>query len=210
MKVLALTRFSELGASSRLRFYQYIPYLRQRGIHIDPMPLHGDDYLTDLYCKNSRSFSQMLKSYSRRVLNLLTSGKYDCMWMQAEVFPWFPGLAEWVISRSRIPYIVDYDDAIFHYYDKCSSTLVRLLLGNKITSVMRRAACVVVGNSYIAEKAIEARAKRIEIIPTVVDLGRYPKEVPAKSKKNDLTIGWIGTPVSQALLKSVLPALNGA
>ena len=39
MKVLLLSRYENLGASSRVRTYQYIPYLKDEGIDVTIAPL---------------------------------------------------------------------------------------------------------------------------------------------------------------------------
>ena len=56
---------------------------------------------------------------------------------------------------------------------------------------MKYAGVVIVGNRYLAQRALDAGAKHIEIIPTVVYLKRYA--VPSKEKKDPFVIGWIGT-----------------
>ena len=48
MKVLYLARYGRLGASSRVRGYQYLPYLREAGLDITVAPLLPDAYLTAL------------------------------------------------------------------------------------------------------------------------------------------------------------------
>ena len=49
LKILLLSRYGHLGASSRYRSYQYIPYLRKEGIEITVAPLFDNDYIKDLY-----------------------------------------------------------------------------------------------------------------------------------------------------------------
>jgi len=104
------------------------------------------------------------------------------------------------------PYIVDYDDAIFHNYDRSGNPLVRTLLGKKIDVVMREADAVVAGNEYLASRAREAGASRVEIVPTVVDLGKYPHVPP--SEDGPFTIGWIGSPTTAQYVEEIAPALR--
>src|SRR5574338_366280 len=56
-------------------------------------------------------------------------------------------------SRLQVPYVYDFDDAIFHQYDLNSSRLVRKLLGGKVPDVIKRATHVVAGNRYLADFA---------------------------------------------------------
>ena len=48
MRILLLARYGRLGASSRVRFEQFLPYLRAAGHEIVSEPLFDDDYLTSL------------------------------------------------------------------------------------------------------------------------------------------------------------------
>ena len=93
-----------------------------------------------------------------------------------------------------MPYLVEYDDAIFHRYDRHPNPLVRRLLGGKIDTVMRRATTVVVGKEYLRDHAIKAGARRVEMLPTSIDLARYPSPAPARNEV--FTIGWIGSPAT--------------
>ena len=48
-------------------------------------------------------------------------------------------------------------------------------LREKHRELIRGAALVVAGNDYLASYARDAGAARVEIVPTVVDLQRYPR-----------------------------------
>jgi glycosyltransferase involved in cell wall biosynthesis len=114
-------------------------------------------------------------------------------------------LESW-LWQSPVPYIVDYDDAVFHRYDLNPNALVRLLLRNKIDMIMKSATIVTAGNDYIAKRARRAGARRIEILPSVIDLKRY--SVVPVSRGEVFTIGWIGTPVTSPYLGLVQAALR--
>ena len=208
MNCLLLSRYGRLGASSRLRFYQYLPFLESQGIHVDTAALLDDSYVHNLNSENSTDWASILGSYARRVRSLACSRRFDLVWVEAEVFPWLPDLAELWLSWKRIPYVVDYDDAAFHRYDLHRAALVRWVLGRKIDRVMKRAALVVAGNSYLANRARQAGSARIEILPTVVDLCRYPA---SKSKRsNDFVIGWVGSQTTSRYLMLLHDVLRQA
>lgn len=80
------------------------------------------------------------------------------------------------------------------------------MLGGKIATVMRLADTVIAGNAYLASYAQQAGAKRVESIPTVVDLDRYPATLPI-SESQIFTIGWIGSPSTARYLRDIAPAL---
>lgn len=137
---------------------------------------------------------------------IVGAGRFDLVLIEKEVFPFLPALAEWWLSVRKIPYIVDYDDAIFHNYDLHPHSTVRRLLGGKIAGVMRRAASVVCGNTYLGAYAQRAGAKRVTLIPTVIDTDRYrPRAVRTHGP---LVIGWIGSPTSLKYVRALLPVLR--
>ena len=47
--VLLLTRYERLGASSRVRFLQFLPALERQGFTFDVQPLLDNDYVRSLY-----------------------------------------------------------------------------------------------------------------------------------------------------------------
>ena len=205
MKILLLTRYDRLGASSRLRALQYLPYFQSLGWQVDPVPFFSQAYLRNLYAAQS-VWKEVLLAYLRRFKALTRAGDYDLVWIEKEVLPFFPAVAERLLNALRIPYMVDYDDALFHQYDLHRLWPVRSVLGRKIDAVMRHASLVVAGNEYLAERARNAEARRVEIVPTVIDLDRYPAPDPqGETTDRPLIVGWIGTPKTSRYLHPLKP-----
>ncbi len=169
------------------------------------MPLLGDYYQEDLYAGRSRRWGRIAWAYLRRLLALGQSRAFDLLWIEYELFPWFPATAERLLARVRTPFLVDYDDPIYHRYELHGSRLVRLLLADKIDMVMRRATAVTVGNDYLGERARAAGARCVEYLPTVVDLERYRTDPPFGG--GPFTIGWIGSPSTARYLVPLAPML---
>lgn len=205
MRILLLSRYSRLGASSRVRFFQYLPLLESNGWQVNVSPLFSDRYLQALYSSQFRGI-QVIAGYWRRVRALVRARRYDLIWIEKEAFPFMPALAEWLLAKIGVPFVVDYDDASFHRYDNHRSWLIRSLLGRKIDAVMRHAALVVAGNEYLAGRARAAGARRVEIVPTVVDLARYKPAQP--DEHVPLVIGWIGSPSTAHYLAAVAPVME--
>lgn len=205
MKVLLLSRYSRLGASSRYRSYQYLPFLTEKGVDVTVSAFSSDHYLQQLYSQRSTPVGDIARSYFHRFVQLRKARSYDLVWLEYEAMPWLPYFLESLLYAG-LPYVVDYDDAIFHRYDQHPSPLVRQALGKKIDKVMRNAAVVIVGNEYLADHAHMAGAARVELVPTVVDISKYPK---TPQPNNALfTIGWIGTPRTARYLESISRALQ--
>ena len=206
MKILALTIYDSLGASSRIRTIQYIPALRNQNIEVSVSPLLSNYYLETLYANQKRKLGDVAKSYFQRLRVLVSCGKYDLIWIEKELFKSFPAFFERLLDFLNIPYVVVYDDAMFHYYDLSKNYFVRRFMGKKIDVVMRHAACVIAGNEYLAERASTAGAKRIEILPSVVDLNRY--KITSQPKNKIFTVGWIGNPETTKYLYLIQDALT--
>jgi glycosyltransferase involved in cell wall biosynthesis len=149
---------------------------------------------------------EVLTGYWRRLKALVHAGRYDLVWIEKEIFPFLPSAAEHLLRKLGVPYLVDYDDALFHRYDKHCRWLVRVLLGGKIDSVMRDSALVVAGNEYLADRARLANARRVEIVPTVVDLERY--KVIQSIRDDFPVVGWIGSPATSHYLPTIGPAIE--
>ena len=205
LKVIAFTRYAANGASSRLRIYQYITPLKSYGIDIEPSPLFNERYINLLYSGKARSVSNIIVCYLRRVFKLIFLAKYDLILIEKELFPYLPGIFESLFFYFKKRYIVDYDDAVFHCYDQSNNFYIRLL-SRKIDVIMHRADIVISGNEYIAKRAKAANSKNIKIIPTVVDIDKYPASCNKKSPS--IIIGWIGTPSTVHFLEVVRESLE--
>ena len=204
MKVLMLTRYGRLGASSRLRSLQFVPWLGAAGLEVTVHPFLDDDALRTRYRNGSYGVGMMLRSYWGRVRELLRCGAYDLVWIEKEALPWLPPSIEKMLLR-KVPYLLDYDDAVFHNYDMHPRPLVRILLGRRIDRLMASASLVTAGNEYLAQRARDAGARRVEIIPTVIDLERYTPKTDYASEVP--TIVWIGSPSTVRYLATVAQPL---
>lgn len=205
MRLLMLPRYEPLGASSRLRTYQYIPSLQAAGFDVTISPLFGDGYVRALY-EGTNRLHEALRGYARRVRAQLGAAKFDVVWLEKELLPWTPAAFDRLCGRAAV--VVDYDDAIFHRYDEHKQGIVRWMLGDRIDSVMRRADVVTAGNAYLAARAEAAGCPRVERLPTVVDLQRYAPRLPGQTGQ-PVVLGWIGSPATAHYLHAVAPVVAG-
>ena len=205
--LLMLSRYGPLGASSRLRSYQYLDALRATGITVEVHPLFDDAYVA---ARNrglgSPPIASIVTGYLKRLAVTPALRQARAIWIEYELLPWLPFAFErWLYHRQ--PTIVDYDDAIFHRYELHRWSPVRSLLGRKIDRIMAAASVVVAGNDYLAERARRAGARRVETIPTVIDLARYRQKEGARDGDR-LTIGWVGSRSTIAYLRALEPVLR--
>ena len=188
------------GASTRYRFYQYFEALKKAGASCDVIPLFDDTDLESLYQNNKRSLFRVAYLFLRRAraILLINAKNTDFLIIYTELFPYTPPLFELLLRFKKVPYILDYDDAIFHQYDRHRFKLVKFF-------IMKHAELVTSGNNYIGDYAIRSGAKRVEVIPTVVDMDHY---VNIASQKNQtFTIVWIGSPSTSNYLNHIAPVL---
>lgn len=192
LKILFLTRYGQLGASSRLRSHQFLPQLISAGIACVVSSLFDDDMLQYKYCHGKYKYFAVFIAYCRRIWALMHRYQFDAIWIEKETLPYMPTWLEKQLLRG-IPYCMDFDDAIFHNYDQHPVALVRYLFGRKIDNMMATATLVVAGNEYLAARARQSGAPWVEVVPTVIDLERYlPRSQPALPK-TQFVIGWIGS-----------------
>jgi len=205
LHVLLLTRYGRTGASSRLRFFQYLPGLDEYDIDVHPAPFLDDAYLRDLYGGRRPPMGRIFAFYSERLRHLVKARDFDLVWIEKEALPWVP---EWPGMRTidAPPVVVDFDDAWHLRYKESSNSLVRWALGKKLEHIARNADFVIVANRFLQNWAEQAGARRVTCVPTVVDLRRYPQaELPAPEP---FTIGWIGTPETLPYLDTIKGALT--
>lgn len=205
MRILLLSRYDRLGASSRVRSMQYLPYFYKNGMNVDVEPLFSNAYLTALYSGNAR-WRKALSGYLHRLRVFLNVRKYDLIWVEKEISPFLPAGLERLLNVLGVPYVADFDDALFHRYDRHRLWPVRALLGRKIDAVMRHAAIVIAGNEYLAERARSAGAQQVEIVPTVVDIERYLTSCEASN--HTPIVGWIGSPTTSRYLLALKPVFE--
>ncbi len=205
IKLLILSRYDRKGASSRYRLMQYIPYLEANGFECDLSSFFDDEYLHNRYVGNNWRLTTF-GYYIRRFKKLMKVKQYNLIFIEKEIFPFLPAWAEKILAKLDIPYVVDYDDAIFHRYDLHQYKILRRLLGDKVKSVIKFARLVTAGNNYLSSYANEVGAQAIELIPTVVDLDFYDA---VDVKKSDIfTIVWIGSPTTARYVEGIEDALT--
>jgi len=207
MKIALLTKYGNLAASTRQRFEQYRPFLQEVGFELEPRPLLDDTYLKQLYAGRQPSRSHITVRYLDRLRWLLSSPEVDLIWLHCELYPFLPGTIEGLARIPGKPIVFDFDDAIFHNYDKHPKREVRRFLGRKLENTIGGAEMAFCGNAYLANYT-RPLCRRTEIVPTVVDTEVFRQPLN-KRTTGPLRVGWIGTPSTwNEYLMSILPMLK--
>ena len=191
VRVLALTRYARKGASSRVRFLQYVPHLERLGDRVTVQSLLPAAYLDRLYAGGDRQLGVVAKACAERLAALLRHRDADVIWLQREIFPYAPFFAESLLASGR-KLVIDFDDAHHLYYKAIKAGWAQSLYGDKIERLMRRADTVTVGNRTLADYARAVGARNVQLIPSAVDTTRFTTAPAAEP----FTVGWIGTPMT--------------
>lgn len=209
IKLLALTKYGRLGASSRLRTLQYLPCLQDAGLNVTVQHMLDDVQLQTRYEQGRYGFGSVLRAYAQRVMALLDRRSFDLLWIEKEALQWWPLWMELALLKG-VPFVLDYDDAVFHHYDLHNSAAVRHLFGRRLDGLMAKSRLVVAGNQYLAQRARSAGAPWVEILPTVIDLERYPVSAMPKPPSWDGVprVVWIGSPSTVKYLQFIARPLQ--
>ncbi len=93
MKMLCLMKYTRPGPSSRYRLYQFQPYLEAAGIEVDVQPLVDGRYLDELFV-GRRSRGYIMGRFVKRFSALMRARSYDLVFVEREIFPYLPAIAE--------------------------------------------------------------------------------------------------------------------
>jgi glycosyltransferase involved in cell wall biosynthesis len=206
-RVLAFTVKPRESADTRYRILQYCAVAERDGISIEHRSLMGSRYF-QWQMKNVQLLSRLMLYPVLLLIRLwqvlFLAPRYDAVWICREMAPLGPPVFEKLLVWRCKRVILDMDDAL-HIADKESSRLLPRLLRDrgKFGRMAARYTTVVCGNAYLAEFYGQHSAQ-VEIIPTVVDAGRYMRVFPVRAET--IRIGWIGTPLNRHHLDSLYPA----
>lgn len=204
ISVLVLSKYDRLAASPRHRFIQFQPGLEAEGIHLEVSPLLDDAYVRERFDSGRSRASHTVRALFRRAMALLEARRWDLVIVHCELVPYLMPMFE-RIALMGVPYLYDYDDAIFHMYDIHPNPIVRRLLGNKIGQIISRSQGVLAGSHYLEEYARRFHSN-VHWMPTVIDLTRY--QIREVEQRQSLVVGWIGSPSTSAYLDEVRDALS--
>lgn len=204
IKILFFTKYDYNGPSSRYRIYQYFPLYKKNNLIISSNSLLGNWYLK----RNNFFFLFYFKaiiSHFNRLYFILKAFRYDLIYIEYELFPYFPPIFEFLFKKFNIKFVLDYDDAIFLNYKLSNNFLIRKFLTNKIDKIISYSDFVITGSPYLTQYA-SVFNKNVYEIPTSLNPESYKKKYT--STNNVLTIGWIGSKSTSNNLILLLDVFN--
>ncbi len=195
----------------RFRFEQYVGYLREQGIECDVSFLLSSEDDRLFYAPGRRREKAVMagRALAQRLFESTRSflARYDAVYIYREAFFAGPPLIERRLARAGIPFVIDFDDAVWlPGVSKANRWASAVKFSGKMQEIVRLATVVTVGNEYLAGYARERGARRVLVIPTTIDTSHH---VPVEARlEGPVTIGWTGSFSTVKYFDLVVPALR--
>lgn len=185
-----------ISPGQRFRLEQWAPYVRDRnGIEMDFVPFESPELTNVLYKTGHLPEKALwvLRDFARRAGHVMRARRYDAAVIYREASLIGPAFWEHVLVAAGIPFILDFDDAIWMptQVSKANGVFAKLHFVGKTSTLCRLASAVTVGNNYLAEYARERNA-RTYVLPTSIDLRKYPV-LPERTPAEPFVVTWSGS-----------------
>jgi glycosyltransferase involved in cell wall biosynthesis len=209
MRVLAwVPQEVDTSPGQRYRIEQWDPYLRQEGIEITYSPFATAE-LTEILQRPGRLHPKawgVTRALVRRLREARTVTGFDLVYVFREGALLGPAIAERMLATSGVPFVFDFDDAVWvRYVSPANSYLSYFRCAGKTATLCRLAQRVIVGNDHLYSYA--ARYNRnVTVVPTTVDTAKY--QLAPTPTGSPPIIGWTGSYSTEQYLGLIRPALQ--
>ena len=211
IKVLALVPgIYDLFPGQRYRIEQWEPILRDRGVDITYAPFESETLRSVIYKGGNTAVkvAEVIRGFGRRVSTLSSLKEFDLVYLFREAAIFGPAVFERWLGMSKIPYVFDFDDAVFvGYRSPANGYLSYLKFPGKTRAICRRAAHVMAGNQYLADYALQVN-QNVTVIPTTIDTGSYVLRPLDRPTSDTTTLVWSGTFSTVQHLNTIRGALQ--
>jgi glycosyltransferase involved in cell wall biosynthesis len=200
-RLLFIARGCRFWASSRLRVYNWLPYLRNAGIDCRLISQFGDRMEHNLRHKALRR----LRSTFYVNCKILADAKWaDTILIQESLLP---KSVLWLLAKAGKRIIYDFSDPV-HLSVPSASRIAKAR--HRYVDLKRFHEVLKIADHVIVENALLARLARQDCPSTVmagpIDLSRF--HVPARRPTLGLKIGWLGSPTTYSQLVPILPLID--
>lgn len=209
LRVLFLTRYPVLGASSRYRVYQYIPHLSAAGVECTVQSfmspaMYGLSFQSG---RQARKLLATVLAMFARLKAIAGFRRYDIIYMQRELFPFGPPVVErWLKKRGAV-LVFDYDDALFiKKASRYNPIATWLRSPDKVRRIFETVDMVVAGNDWLRDEARKSGVAA-ETVEVAEDTSRITAHA-AHTNSRPVTIGWLGSSSTVKYLRAIEPVLQ--
>lgn len=198
-----------LSPGQRFRLEQWAPYVAKDGIEMDFVPFESPELTALLYQPGQRPKKALWVMYDflRRARHVLDARRYDAAVIYREASLIGPAIWERVMAAAKIPFILDFDDAIWiGQRESPNGIFAKLHFPAKTGTLCRLAAATTVGNEFLASYARE-QGGNVFILPTSIDLAKYPVQ-PELPSNDPFVVTWSGSSTTLYNFEDARPALE--
>ncbi len=195
--MLFLPLYPETMPSSRLRVYQYVPFLQALGMKVTVIPALPEPWFSRLYYSRSKwaHFFQYASEFLNSISRALRSRNYDVVFIQKGLLLSNIRGMERLFAHSGSRLIFDLDDRVYGTnIMEFDWPILRMMQDpDQAGKLSQRCRAVVAGNPYLGDLARKYN-RNVFVIPTPVDTDRLvPSEnsSPAASR-SEIVVGWAG------------------
>jgi glycosyltransferase involved in cell wall biosynthesis len=208
MRVLVVTLFSASSGSSRVMAFQFLPLLAKLGVETDVITIYPDEFfkvhmgiVPKPRLEKSLNFGYYLAlGIARRLEAVRAASRYDAVYVQRDPFP-TPILR--LLQRQNPRIVYEFEDAfesVNPFVEKRTllhRALMRYQLG-LFRGMVKGARHVIASNQCVADEARTVNP-HVTVLCEPIDYERY-RVLPPNAEKNELVIGWIGSPSTTSFL----------
>ena len=211
VRILFVTQYGVLAASSRTRVFQYLPYLKDLGAECRVLTVLPDITGSQLLV-TSQSWRKLLyyvwaswRTFFCGLGAFWIARKSDLMLIQKVILP---APLRWLFAHCPTPLVYDFDDAIFTTEVRRQNWLAswkerRNSIG--VPAMLRLCSLALLENDYTASFAAR-HCSRTDQITGPIDTDRYCPG-PLKHRR-EVVLGWIGSASTSAYLDLVREPLK--
>jgi glycosyltransferase involved in cell wall biosynthesis len=184
----------------RFRFEQYLPACASAGIDVTVSTLLSTRDMTLFYRSGNvpAKLRALLLGAAKRTRDLARARHFNLVYIYREAFFVGPAIVETMLHTMHVPYIFDFDDAIYLPTTSASNAQFAWFKDpGKVLGIVRGASMVLAGNQHLANWA-KHHNSAVEVFPTTIntEVYRVRKEDPTRP----LCVGWTGSPTTVSYL----------
>ncbi|MCY3738725.1 MAG: glycosyltransferase family 4 protein [Gemmatimonadaceae bacterium] len=215
MRVLFVTKYGPRAASSRTRVFQYLPHLRAHGVDCEVLTVLPDEALGGSQLAASRRPLAKALYYLGAAWRNAACGLRawrrargaDALFLQKVIFP---APVRWLIHRTGVPVVYDFDDAIFttETGGRSGGLLARWRQRRAcagLPAMLRLARLAVVENPYTGEFA--GRYGPVLTITGPIDPAPFAG-IRRDGGTGPVVLGWIGSASTAGYLELIAEPLR--
>jgi len=193
----------------RFRFEQYIGFLKQNGFQctISYLINERDDQVFYKKGHTLRKFLIFIKSVVIRMKNLRQVRNFDLVFIYREAVMHGSVYFERKIKKKGVPFILDFDDAIWLFdVSDGNRKFGWLKRPEKTNEIIALSSLTIAGNAYLAGYA-QRFGSHVISIPTTIDTERYVP-MPELLQEDTVCIGWTGSSTTLKHFSLAIPVLK--